>query len=168
MTLALKGYGPELFGFLVTMHGGEDDASDAFAETLRGAVARGLPAFAWECSFRTWAHAVARNQMRMRVRGAVRRRRRGARVGDSALAEVAAAVRTETLAFLRTATRSRFQSLRDALPEDDRMLLVLRIDRQLAWNDLARVLAERDGDAPLADAAVTKEAARLRKQLFSS
>jgi RNA polymerase sigma-70 factor (ECF subfamily) len=44
------------------------------------------------------------------------------------------------------------------------MLLVLRIDRQLAWNDLARVLAETGGEAPLSDAAVAKEAARLRKQ----
>ena len=42
VTLALKGYGPELFGFLVTMHASEDDASDAFAETSE-ALWRGLP-----------------------------------------------------------------------------------------------------------------------------
>ncbi len=50
------------------------------------------------------------------------------------------------------------------------MLLVLRVDKKLAWNDLARVLAESEGagadraSAPLSDAAVAKEAARLRKQ----
>jgi RNA polymerase sigma-70 factor (ECF subfamily) len=45
------------------------------------------------------------------------------------------------------------------------MLLVLRVDRNLEWNDLARVLAEGDdGTAPLADADVTREAARLRKR----
>jgi RNA polymerase sigma-70 factor (ECF subfamily) len=73
-------------------------------------------------------------------------------------------VRTETLAFLRTETRTRLHSLRDSLPEEQRMLLVLRVDRQLAWNELARVLAETEGDAPLDDAALAKEAARLRKQ----
>ena len=64
----------------------------------------------------------------------------------------------------RTETKTRLQALRDALPEEDRMLLVLRMDRQLAWNELARVLAEADGDVPLDDAALAKEAARLRKR----
>jgi len=162
-TLALKGYGPEIFGFLVTMNANEADASDLFADTSE-ALWRSLPAFGWECSLRTWTYAIARNLMRMRVRGAVRQRKRGAPVGDSALDEVAQAVRTETLTFLRTEKKTRLQALRDSLPEADRMLLVLRIDRQLAWNDLARVLAETGGEAPLSDAAVAKEAARLRKQ----
>jgi len=90
-------------------------------------------------------------------------------VGSSAaLEEVAAAVRTETLGFLRTEKRTRLQALRDTLPEEDRMLLVLRVDRNLEWNELARVLAgegqEGDGGTPLADAEVTREAARLRKR----
>jgi RNA polymerase sigma-70 factor (ECF subfamily) len=113
---------------------------------------------------RTWAYAIARNVSRTRRRDAARRERRGPRAGDSALEGVAQAVRTETMAFLRTEKRTRLQALRDTLPEEDRMLLVLRVDRQLAWNDLARVLHEGDGDAPLDDAAVTKEAARLRKR----
>ena len=162
-TRALKGYGPEIFGFLVTMTPSEADASDVFAETSE-ALWRSLPAFAWECSLRTWAYAIARNIMRMRSRNAARKRRRGIAVGDSALQEVAEVVRTETLAFLRTEKRTRLQALRDALPEEDRILLVLRVDRKLAWNDLARVLAETESDAPLAEAAVARGAARLRKQ----
>jgi RNA polymerase sigma-70 factor (ECF subfamily) len=166
-TLAVKGYGPEIFGFLVTMCSSEADASDVFSETSEG-LWRSLPTFAWECSLRTWAYAIARNIMRSRARSAARRRRRGVAVGDSSLEQLAQAVRTETLAFLRTEKRTRLQALRDSLPEDDRMLLVLRVDKKLAWNDLARVLAESESEGQetvsLSDAAVAKEAARLRKQ----
>jgi RNA polymerase sigma-70 factor (ECF subfamily) len=162
-TAALRGYGPEVFGFLVAVHRSESDASDVFSD-LTEALWRGLPGFAWESSLRTWLYAIARNVSRTRRRDAARRERRGKRTGESALDGVAQAVRTETLAFLRTEKRTRLQALRDALPEEDRVLLVLRVDRQLAWNDLARVLHESDTDAPLDDAAVTKEAARLRKR----
>jgi RNA polymerase sigma-70 factor (ECF subfamily) len=162
-TLALRVYGPEIFGFLVAVHRNEAEASDVFSE-LAEALWRGLPTFAWESSMRTWTYAIARNVSRTRRRDAARRQRRGPRTGDSALEQVAQAVRTETLAFLRTEKRTRLQALRDALPEEDRMLLVLRVDRQLPWNDLARVLRESEGDDPLDDAAVAKEAARLRKR----
>jgi RNA polymerase sigma-70 factor (ECF subfamily) len=162
-TLALRGYGPEVFGFLVAVHRNEADAGDVFSD-LAEALWKGLPAFAWESSLRTWLYAVARNVTRTRRRDAARRERRVPRAGDSALDGVAQAVRTETLAFLRTEKKTRLQALRDALPEEDRMLLVLRVDRKLAWNDLARVLHESDADAPLDDAAVAKEAARLRKR----
>jgi RNA polymerase sigma-70 factor (ECF subfamily) len=162
-TLAIKGYGPELFGFVYSMSPGEADAADAFAETAE-ALWRSLPTFAWQCSLRTWAYAIARNQMRHRRRGAARQRKRGANVGDAPLEQVAIAVRTETLPFLRTENRTRLQVLRDELPEEERMLLALRIDRRLAWNDIARVLAEGGEDEPPASVAVAKEAARLRKQ----
>jgi len=162
-TLALRGYGPEVFGFLVAVHRSETEASDVFSE-LAEALWRGLPSFAWESSLRTWTYAIARNVARTRRRDAARRERRGPRTGDSALEGVAHAVRTETLAFLRTEKRTRLQALRDALPEEDRMLLVLRVDRQLAWNDLARVLHESDEGTPLDDAAIAREAARLRKR----
>jgi RNA polymerase sigma-70 factor (ECF subfamily) len=162
-TVALRTYGPEIFGFLVAVHRSESEASEVFSE-MAEAMWRGLPGFAWESSVRTWAYAIARNVSRTRKRDAARRQRRAPRTGDSALEQVAQVVRTETMAFLRTEKRTRLQALRDSLPEEDRMLLVLRVDRQLAWNDLARVLREGEGDAPLDDAAVAREAARLRKR----
>jgi hypothetical protein len=57
ITTALRGYGPEIFGLLVTLHRSEEDASEVFsqfAEQLWGNISR----FAWQCSFRTWAYAV--------------------------------------------------------------------------------------------------------------
>ncbi|HTQ42921.1 MAG TPA: sigma-70 family RNA polymerase sigma factor [Polyangiaceae bacterium] len=162
-TAILRGYGPEVFGFLVAVHRNEAAANDAFSD-LAEAIWRSLPNFAWQSSVRTWTYAIARNVSRTRKRDAARLDRRAPRAGDSALEGVAAKVRTETLAILRTETKTRLQALRDALPEADRMLLVLRIDRGLSWNDLARVLHEGEEDAQLDDAALTREAARLRKR----
>jgi RNA polymerase sigma-70 factor, ECF subfamily len=162
-TLVVKGYGPEIFGFLVAVLHDDVEAGEVFAE-LAEALWRGLPGFAWESTLRTWSYAIARNLIRTRRRDAARQRRNRPRAGDSALDNVAQEVRTQTQAFLRTETKTRLQALRDALPEEDRMLLVLRVDRQLAWNELARVLAESEGDAPLDEAAIAREAARLRKR----
>jgi RNA polymerase sigma-70 factor (ECF subfamily) len=164
VTMALRGYGPELLTFLHAVHPCETDATDAFAD-LSEILWRKLPGFAWESSLRTWCYGIARNISRVLRRNAGRRRRREAPVGDSALENVAERVRTETLAHLRTQTKTRLQSLRDALPEEDRTLLILRVDRALEWNDLARVLSGRgNGVAPLGDADVKREAARLRKR----
>jgi RNA polymerase sigma-70 factor (ECF subfamily) len=162
-TRLMRGYGPEIFGFLVAVHRNESDAGESFSDFAE-AVWRSLPGFAWESSARTWAYAIARNMTRTRKRNAARRERREVHAQDSAAEGVAQQVRTETIAFLRTEKRTRLQALRDSLPEADRMLLVLRVDRGLAWNDLARILHEAEGDGPLDDDMVAKEAARLRKR----
>jgi RNA polymerase sigma-70 factor (ECF subfamily) len=69
--------------------------------------------------------------------------------------------RTGTPASRRTANRTAIARLRDQLPTQDRMLLILRIDRQLAWDDLARVFLEQ-ADPAASD--LKREAARLRKR----
>lgn len=161
-TLTIRGYGAEIFGFLLAIHRDRDEASDAFSGFTE-ALWHGLPSFAWQSTLRTWAYAVAGNVSRSQRRDAGRRAKRMHRGGDSTLEALAVAVRTETLAFLRTEARTRLEQLRDALPPDDQMLLVLRVDRQLSWNDLARVLCEReDGGYDSID--LSKEAARLRKR----
>jgi RNA polymerase sigma-70 factor (ECF subfamily) len=162
-TLAVRGYGPEVLGFLIAVHRSEADASDVFSEVAE-AVWRAMPAFAWESSLRTWMYAIARKRTRTRRRDAARRERRGPRTGESALDRVAHAVRTETIDFLKTEKRTRLQALRDELPQEDRMLLVLRVDRKLAWNDLARILGDLEGRESLDGASLAREAARLRKR----
>ena len=163
-TMAIRCYGPELLGFLHAVHPSETDAADAFAE-LSEILWRKLPDFGWQSTLRTWAYGIARRVSSVLRRNAGRRRRRESPVGDSALENVAERVRTETLAHLRTQTKTRLQALRDSLPEEDRMLLVLRVDRKLEWNELARVMAEADESAArLVAGDVTREAARLRKR----
>ncbi len=161
-TLLLRGYGPEILSFLHALNDSENAATDAFAE-LGEIVWRNLPGFAWESSSRTWLYGIARNVTRAARRVAARRRRREATLGDAALENVQHAARTETLPFLRTQAKTRLSSLREALPVADRMLLILRVDRKLEWNDLAQVLAHTEG-APLDAAATARAAARLRKR----
>jgi RNA polymerase sigma-70 factor (ECF subfamily) len=160
-TALLRGYGSELFGFLFVAHReNEGEAADAFSD-LTYAIWRGLPSFQWNSSARTWAYAIARKLVLTRRRDAGRQRRRLADVGGSGLERIAERVRTETASFLRTATRTRIEALRDSLAEEDRLLLLLRVDRKLAWSEIARVLAE---EPELDEAALTRGAARLRKR----
>jgi len=160
-TLAVRHYGPELFGFLLALHARRDDASDCFSE-LCEVLWRKLPAFTWEHTLRTWTYAIARNVSRTHKRNAGRRRHREAPAEASRIEAVAQAVRTETLSFLQTDKRDKLLALRDELPEEDRILLILRVDRRLEWTEIARVLAG-DDEAP-DDAALKREAARLRKR----
>ncbi len=162
-TALLRGYGPEILRFLMAIHRDPVESEDVFSEVAEN-VWTGLPRFAWESTARTWAYAVARNVSKTRRRNAARRERRIVNRTSSFFEEVVAKVRTDTSAFLRTERRTRLQALRDSLAEDDRSLLVLRVDRDLSWKELARILSDTGPDGLLDDEAVAREAARLRKR----
>lgn len=161
----LRAYGAEVLGFLVAVHkdgGAADDAFSLFAERLWQSFA----AFEWRCSVRTWCYLLARNASAQVRRDEARHARRAVSLtGSGDVEELAAKIRTETLNALRTETRSAFQRMRDELPEDDRALLILRVDRQLPWRDVAAVLARPD-PSPEANSeqALAQESARLRKR----
>ncbi len=160
-TLALRAYGGEIFAFLLAVMRDETAAADAFSTFAEG-LWRSLETFEWSASLRTWAYAIARNATRNAKRDAARKAKRRGDASTSVFENVAQGVRTETLGFLRTEKRSKLDALRDALTPEDRALLVLRVDRGLAWNELARVLSE--GETPRDDAAIARESARLRKR----
>jgi RNA polymerase sigma-70 factor (ECF subfamily) len=58
--------------------------------------------------------------------------------------------------------RERFRQLRERLEPEERMLLMLRVDQRLSWEEVARVMAETE--APLGNAELKKRAAALRQQ----
>lgn len=153
---ALETYGPEILGLLCSLHRNEDEAHDAFsvfAERLWTSMDR----FEWKCSLRTWAYVVARRASHDVRRAEHRHEKRAVPLSAAdGLDALVAKVRTATMTILRTETKSALQKLREELPEEDQMLLVLRVDRKLAWDDLARVFD------PEADP--KKESARLRKR----
>lgn len=161
-SVAFKGYGREIFTFLMSFHRSESDAAEVFG-AFSERVWKGIPSFEWGCSFRTWAYTIARNASHTYRSDA---RNRGQRFpalpADSELGEIAEQVRTETRSYLKTHARDRIAELRDALPKADRMLLTLRIDRKLSWLELARVL--HDGDTSPGDADLQRSAALLRKR----
>lgn len=155
---AIRGYGPEILGFLVAQHRG--DADEVFS-VWSERVFRGLAGFTWRSSLRTWAYTVARNASVNHGRGR-QRAQREQDVRSAVLVAVEQQVRTATPMYLRTEVKHKFAAIRDALPPEDRMLLVLRVDKRLEWKDLARVML--GDDAEVADAALTKESQRLRKR----
>jgi RNA polymerase sigma-70 factor (ECF subfamily) len=158
-TEAVRGYGPEIFGFIYGLLRTDDAASDAFSHFAED-LWRGLPGFAWECTLRTWAYTLARRAAYRHVRK-TKRALGGMIASPLSSQDIAAQVRTTTLAFLKTEKKTRLRALREELPPDDQVLLVLRLDKGLAWEELARVLA----DDELHDAAARKRvAARLRKR----
>jgi RNA polymerase sigma-70 factor, ECF subfamily len=156
-TLALRAYGPEVMRFLCSSQKSEADAADVFSVFAED-LWRSLATFAWECSLRTWAYVLAR---RASFRASRKRRRAALPLASStAISALVDKLRTETASYLRSEKKTRLRALRDSLPEEDQALLVLRVDRGLAWDELARVFSEQDLD----EATRTREAARLRKR----
>jgi RNA polymerase sigma-70 factor (ECF subfamily) len=158
MTLAIHGYGPEVLGFLHGRSGDPSLVEDAFS-LLCEQIWKALPNFTPRVSFRAWMYALARTSAAQVRRGEVRRARRNRPLLSHE--EIAERVRSTTLPYLQTAVKGRLAALRDALPPEDRDLLILRVDRQIEWNEIAHILS--DGAAPGAEE-TRREAARLRKR----
>jgi RNA polymerase sigma-70 factor (ECF subfamily) len=157
-TRTLEAYGAEIFSLLAALHrGAEADADDAFSLFCEN-LWKGLPGFARRSSVRTWAYTVARHAS-SRVRDK-QRATREVHVSGEAFANLAEAVRTGTWTKIRRETANRLRELREQLAPDDQMLLILRVERDLDWKDLAQVLA----DEALGEAELVRESARLRKR----
>ncbi len=162
--LLLRSYGREILELLHALHRDETDAAEVFSLFAEG-VWRGMQRFEGASSFRTWAYAIARRCSLRYRRDARRRDAKTAPLGEgSSLSILAERLQTETASYLKTRTRSRIAELRATLPEEDQMLLMLRVDRQLSWTDLALVMREAESDQPLEGEALKRETARLRKR----
>jgi RNA polymerase sigma-70 factor (ECF subfamily) len=155
-TLVIETLGPELLGYLWVAAESWGDADELFSRVCER-IWRGLPKFRFESSLRTWAFVIARH----RVRTGLERAR--TRKPDVSLSEVeqlvhlVAAVHSTTQLHMRSDSKQRLERLRQTLDPDDRTLLVLRVDREMAWRDIAEVMADGDEDH-------TRVAAKLRKR----
>ncbi len=154
----VRGYGPELLTYLVAVARSETDGSDAFSEAIVD-VWRGLPAFRWESSVRTWCYTLARRALARLYRAPARRRQ--VALASEDLTALVAEVRTATATAARTDVKDAVRALREELTPDEQAILILRVDRNLPWRDVARILA--DEEAP-SDAALVRRAAALRKR----
>lgn len=166
-TLALEAYGPELLGFLLALLRSPVDASDAFSDASID-VWRGLPGFQWQSSLRTWLYVLTR-------RAAYRLQRDPRRRGERAVPFSAVSRVSKLTVALRHTTLPRLEAQHDALAEirrqldpDDQVLLVLRVDREMAWRDIAEVIEQQrqDGDSRPSEQDLDAGAARLRKRFM--
>jgi len=155
-TRALEMYGSEIYGYLINYCGGESTAAEVFGQFGED-MWSGLARFSFGCAVRTWLYVIARNAASRYHRSPWQRRH----AGESALDQAIARVRTQTAPWQRTEVKDRWRELRDSLDPEDRSLLVLRIDRELSWQDCARITLADDAAR---DDAIAREAARLRKR----
>lgn len=157
-TVAILGYGQELFGFLLTASESRAEAEDTFAD-LCERMWRKLPEFAWRSTFRTWAYVIARRLLLDRRRQTHARARREVAWSDVPTAQIAAAVRATIESSARD-DEDRMALVRSLLDEDERALLVLRVERRMSWPEIVQILTDAGDDAERID----RESARLRKQ----
>jgi len=136
-TLALQGYGPQIFGYLMAVLRNEAAADDAFAEFSED-LWTGLGAFRRECSVRTYAYKLAWHAGLRIARDPFRRR--GQALLSSEAAELAQSIRSQTSPHLRTEVKDRMSELRESLTPEEQTLLILRINRQLSWREVAEVI----------------------------
>jgi RNA polymerase sigma-70 factor (ECF subfamily) len=155
----VRGMGPEILGFLVAVTRDEGLGSDAFSFFCED-VWKGLASFRFESSLRTWCFTVARNAASRAAR-APRRKREVALDGASVLERLEHEVRQSTFLHMKTEVKDRVKKLRDALDADEQTLLILRVDKKLEWDEVARVMLD---DEAVSDAAIKKKAAALRKR----
>ena len=153
----LTAHGPEVFGFLTVMLRDPIAAREVYAQFAED-IWRGLPGFRAESSVRTWVYVVARH-------AALRFQRTRGQAWAIPLDDSSEADRVafrQTVSRHGTTTRELLARIRAALSPDDQALLTLRIDRELEWNEVARVFLADQPD-PGADVVARKTAA-LRKR----
>lgn len=138
MALAIDGYGAEILGFLLAVLRDEQAAQDVYSEWSEDVV-RGLGDFRWESSFRTWAYTLARHRMQQAWAKARMARTVPLSAAPQVL-DVQQRPRSSTPPHARSSVKERIARLRQELSPEDQTLLILRVDRDFAWLDVARVM----------------------------
>jgi RNA polymerase sigma-70 factor (ECF subfamily) len=152
---AIRLYGPELVGWLCSVLPSEADAQDAFS---RASVElwKSLRRFDGRCSIRTWCYMLARHAA-VKVRA-----KKSQEVLVSQVPSIVGAVSHvwNTTRHKQAEAADVYTQIRNELEEEDQILLVLRVDKDLAWRDIAQVLLGEE--APTDE--LQRKAAALRKQ----
>ncbi len=159
-TEAIRGYGPQILGYLTRVLGSPDDAADAFSH-FSERLWKGMAGFEGRSSLRVWAYRVAWTAA-LRVAGDGYRRRRE-RLGTSMASRLAAEVLTRTATDEQARADEGMDRLRRGLEPAERALLVLRLDQRLSWREVAEVM-RADGE-PVDEAALRKRFERLKEKL---
>jgi len=155
----MRTYGQEIFRFVHATIGNEQDAADVSSEIWRD-IWISLPEFAWRSSFRTWAYVVARHACARFLRHPNRRRLQA--LSDADLSRLEQQLRTTTW-YRKDEVRDKLAALRERLDPDQRALLYLRVDQNMAWRDIASILQTAAGGPT--EAALRQQFTRLKKQI---
>lgn len=158
-TEAIRGYGPQVLGYLTRVLGSPDDAADAFS-LFSEQLWRGIGRYAGRSSVRVWAYRVAWTAA-MRVAEDGWRRRRE-RLRTSMASRLAAEILTGPL-HRAPLEADDLQQLRALLRPEERSLLVLRVDRRLTWREIAEIMGSEGAEVD--PAALRKRFERVKGKL---
>jgi len=158
VTAILEQHGGAFYGYIASIVGDESLAADAF-QLFSLRLWQAFPEFRWESKLTTWAYAIARNA----AYGALREphRKRVVALGTAEeLAIAARLTRTTTAMWERTEEKQRLWTQIEALPSEDRELLLLRVSSKLSWAEVVAVLTPETVEPT----EVKRQAAVLRKR----
>ena len=160
-TAVVREYGPQLLGYLCSVLRSEADAGEVFSMFSED-LWRGLPGFRRECPLRVWCYRLAWHAAARFLRDPYRGR--GRRLETNELSRLVEEVRSSVFLGRDQARQATLDRLRAGLTPDERTLLVLRLDRGLAWAEVAVVLSEANGQA-VDETALRKRFERLKTKL---
>jgi RNA polymerase sigma-70 factor, ECF subfamily len=158
-TEVIRTHGPVILRYLRALlrdEGAADDAFSLFAEWVWEAIGR----FRGDSSLRTWAFGIAWNSAR-RIRDEAWQKRRE-RLNTSDASRLAQEIRSSSVLDLERRS-DRLENLRRELSPEEQNLLVLRIDQQLSWEEIAAIAS--DGGEPVAATALRKRFERLKERI---
>jgi RNA polymerase sigma factor (sigma-70 family) len=156
-TTLLQTYGPSILAFLASRSGSEDIAREIFAN-FSAAVWKALPRVQWRASVRSWAFAVARNELRafMRTQRSWRDRHAPFTEADERMCPAFQAPTHDSHSLEHALSH-----LQRVLAPEDRALLQMRL-RGHTWEEIAQhTIAVTPGTL---GPALRRESARLRKR----
>ena len=157
-TQAMRAYGSEVLVYLRGVLHDEAAAMEAFS-LFSERIWRTFPGFRREASVKTWAYRTAWWASRDYKRS------RAARVEEVVDPEVLDLVRevTATTPGRRSEKDDAWHAVLAALDASDRSILLLRIERELSWREVARIMT--DEGEPVDEAALRKRYERLKPRL---
>jgi RNA polymerase sigma-70 factor (ECF subfamily) len=159
-TFAIRGYGPQILGYLSRLLRDEESADEVFS-TFCEDLWKGIAGFRRDCSFRTWAYKLAWHAAVRFQKSSYRRRVR--RLGTTEASALANQVRTTTALELREEAKDHLTELRRALTQDEQTLLILRVDRAMTWGEVAEVMSGEDDRFD--EAVLRKRFERIKEKL---
>ena len=158
--LVIQAYGPAIYGLLQALFRTQPDLADEAFSCFAENLVRGMGGFRGESSARTWSYCLARNAAVSVTRDGWRRL--GRPFASAEAERLAEELRTRSA--LRMERRAdALEALRQALDPDEQLLLTLRLDAQLPWDDVAQVLSS--GGDPVTAIAVRRRYTRIKGRL---
>jgi RNA polymerase sigma-70 factor (ECF subfamily) len=158
-TEAIRRLGPQILGYLNAVLRNETDANEVFSIFCED-LWRGLPGFRRASSFRTWAYRITWHAVVRYQRDPYRLRSR--RLATDELSALVAEVRTTAIPCGEGADDA-LAKLRQSLGPEEQTLLILRVDRDMSWAEIAQVMSEEPSRT--VEAGLRKRFERLKEKL---